>query len=95
MIAVPLQCNLSLRIVTEKKRDTLPLKHLSINLFLNRTINDILLRSQLQIVNRLKKRVPKATGKQKCVWLEREGKAPAGGQDPETMESSALFYTTV
>lgn len=70
-----------------EKRDRLPLKHLSLNLFLNRRINGILLQSQLQIVNRLKKRVPKAKGRQKCVWLESKGKAQAGGQDPETMES--------
>lgn len=93
VIAVPLQCSLSLKIVING--DAFPLKHFSLNLFLNRPINDILLRSQLQIVNRLKKRVPKAKGKDKCVWLQGEGKAQREEQDPETMDSSALLYTTL
>lgn len=78
-----------------EKCDPPSLKQSLLDLCLNRLINDILLWSQLQIVNRLKKGVPKARGKQKCVWLESEGKAQAGRQDPETMGSSALLYTTV
>lgn len=56
----------------------LPLMHSSLNFLLYRPINYILLWSQLQTVNRFLKRVLKAKGKKKCVWLERKGKAQGG-----------------